>query len=456
MGPESSSDVSVGFPYLVENLKSGGGLMGLVLALLAAILPGCVKQNQPHAGKKNMEQNPEENSEFKSDLEPPSEVTPTVFAKWRDARRGQRQAESQNNPYWTWLLQSKTSAYFANQHFGGPSSYGEDGSPVWEASRFGQSRTELADGRQILIGGEHEDFYDPDFFIYNDVIICHPDGTIDFLGYPTDAFPPTDFHSATLIDHKIILIGNLSYVDDRKPDTTQILIVDTETWKVSEQASSGDLPGWIHDHSAELAEDNKSILITGGNIYPADDELPIIENIDDWRLNVEDWSWERLTERNWPLFEITRTDGERNKIWEIRQVEFELRYGDHPELLAGYKKLTQDTDPKTIKKLQAATKFRLPKNTKALDALYHPDNIPHQRIPERETDEDEEDDLSEFGVTRIDVQGTNVRYKEDSHNFMMTIEGDLAKETIDALVEDLVGKLSRVEGVEYQAKRIRG
>ena len=212
-----------------------------------------------------------------------------------------------------------------------------------------------------------------------------------------------------------------------------------------------------YGHRAELAEDKKSILITGGEIYPADEELPIIENIDDWRLNVEDWRWERLTERNWPLFEITRTDGERNKIWEIRQVEFGLRYGDHPELLADYKKLTQVTDAKTIEKLQAATKFRLPNDTKALDTLYHPENIPHQQIPEQEIDEDEEDgDLSEFGVTRIDVQGTPVRYKEESHNFMMTIEGDLAKETIDALVEDLVCKLSRVEGVEYQAKRIRG
>ena len=43
--------------------------------------------------------------------------------------------------------------------------------PVWCFSRFGTSLTELPDGRFVQIGGEHEDFYDPDFCIYNDVTV---------------------------------------------------------------------------------------------------------------------------------------------------------------------------------------------------------------------------------------------------------------------------------------------
>jgi hypothetical protein len=38
----------------------------------------------------------------------------------------------------------------------------EDG-PIWTFDRMGATRNELPDGRLICIGGEHEDFYDPDF-----------------------------------------------------------------------------------------------------------------------------------------------------------------------------------------------------------------------------------------------------------------------------------------------------
>ncbi|HKJ63528.1 MAG TPA: hypothetical protein VKA94_16275, partial [Hyphomicrobiales bacterium] len=39
--------------------------------------------------------------------------------------------------------------------------------PFWSWERFGQSSTPLADGRIIHVAGEHEDYYDPDFCIYN-------------------------------------------------------------------------------------------------------------------------------------------------------------------------------------------------------------------------------------------------------------------------------------------------
>jgi hypothetical protein len=41
------------------------------------------------------------------------------------------------------------------------------------------SLTLLPDGRAIQIGGEHEDYYDPDFCIYNDVFVHEPDRSID-------------------------------------------------------------------------------------------------------------------------------------------------------------------------------------------------------------------------------------------------------------------------------------
>ena len=69
----------------------------------------------------------------------------------------------------------------------------------------------------VFIAGEHKDHYDPDFYIYNDVVVQHPDGRIDIFGYPREIFPPTDFHSATLVGDRIVLIGNLGYPNKRKP-----------------------------------------------------------------------------------------------------------------------------------------------------------------------------------------------------------------------------------------------
>ena len=72
--------------------------------------------------------------------------------------------------------------------------------PVWCFDRFGQSMTILPDGRRIFIAGEHEDWYDPDFFIYNDVVVISTNGDIEHIfGYPIEVFPPTDFHAAAYV-----------------------------------------------------------------------------------------------------------------------------------------------------------------------------------------------------------------------------------------------------------------
>ena len=330
-----------------------------------------------------------------------------------------------NNPLWHWLVESDTTAYFTNEHFDGPSSY--DGNPLWESQRFGQSITTLPDGREILIAGEHEDYYDPDFFIYNDIIIRHPDGRIDFLAYPVDIFPPTDFHSATLIGEKIIVVGNLGYPDDRKPGTIQILIVDTNTWKISIQSSAGDSPGWIHEHEATLSQDQNSITISGGSIVPEDLEKPIIENIDDWQLQLEDWRWERLTERNWTIFEIKRVDGKRNQLWELRQG------------------LWEQQNPGMLRRKQD---YPIPDDPSLLETLYSPELIPHRPIPENEEEE-------EYNVHRIEIEGICVRYVEDHFNIMVTVEGDLSPEMVTAVLDDLISKLSKLEETEYHQVQCR-
>jgi hypothetical protein len=47
------------------------------------------------------------------------------------------------------------------------------GGPVWCSDRIFGTETTLSDGQVVQIGGEYEDEYDPDFVVYNDVIVYH-------------------------------------------------------------------------------------------------------------------------------------------------------------------------------------------------------------------------------------------------------------------------------------------
>jgi hypothetical protein len=226
----------------------------------------------------------------------PDDITTEMFLKWRAPVRGTANPQPMTHPVWKWLVESRLSAYQANELFHGPS----DG-PGWCFARYGQSATTLPDGRTLLIAGEHEDYYDPDFFIYNDVVVVSPNGGIEILGYPLGIFPPTDFHSATLVDGQLVLVGNLGYSNERRKGVTQVLTLGLDRLQVRPVQTDGVGPGWIHEHSARLEGDGKSIVISGGKVDPRD-ETSLVENIDDWRLCLADWRWERLTKRSWPRF----------------------------------------------------------------------------------------------------------------------------------------------------------
>ena len=149
-----------------------------------------------------------------------------------------------------------------------------------------RSRSALPDSREVLIAGEHEDYYDPDFYIYSDVVVRHPDGRLEIFGYPKEVFPPTDFHSATLFDDHILLIGSLGYIQSRKEGETQVLRLNLGDFSVEPVATTGDNPGWIHRHKAAL--EGGKIAVTGGKLEPG-----YRDNTETFTLDLTTWEWSR-------------------------------------------------------------------------------------------------------------------------------------------------------------------
>jgi hypothetical protein len=128
----------------------------------------------------------------------------------------------------------------------------ENETKIWTWRRFGQTCDELPDGRRIYIGGEHEDWYvaashafcfpdrahtylryDPMFFIFNDVVVYDPQSqSYDLYRYPVNIFPPTDFHTATLLGDSIWIIGGLGYSKDRG-NVTPVYRLDVNTLTIN-------------------------------------------------------------------------------------------------------------------------------------------------------------------------------------------------------------------------------
>lgn len=215
-------------------------------------------------------------------VEKPS-ITQEEFVAWRSPRLGRANPTDLTNALWVWMVRTRVNAYQGNQAWGGPSPF-ETG-PMWCFDRFGQSTTLLPDGRTLHIAGEHEDSYDPDFFIYNDVVVAGPDGSITICGYPKDAFPPTDFHTATLAGERIVLIGSLGYPADRVIGKTQVLELALGTLAVRAVETHGDAPGWLHRHTAGLSDAGDAVIVSGGQVHHRADQ-DLWENVDDWALDL--------------------------------------------------------------------------------------------------------------------------------------------------------------------------
>lgn len=238
-----------------------------------------------------------------SDADQVAEIGEALYHTQKEARRGQYNPEDMDLAFWKFMVRNRWSAFRAKASFDTAfqrdlaqldqemelqpvqvrnqstdekiSATREDklppykeSDPVWSFERFGISCTRMPDGRTIYIGGEHEDWYDPDYYVYNDVIVIDSDLNVQIYGYPYTVFRPTDSHSATLVkDESIYIIGNLGYAGTREPGITPVYRLDCQSFQIETIATTGQNPGWIFRHAAEYVATHHAIKVTQGNVF---------------------------------------------------------------------------------------------------------------------------------------------------------------------------------------------
>lgn len=169
----------------------------------------------------------------------------------------------------------------------------EQGYPIWCYRRFGKSINRLPDGRFIEIAGEHEDFYDLNFCIYNDVIVHDGQGRCEIYAYPREVFPPTDSHSATLVGDFIYIIGNIGYGPDRRPGYTPVYRLNIHSYRIEAVETKGDMPGWINRHEARLVAEDRIRIFGGRCAVRESGNLGFVDNQGVFELDLKTLIWRK-------------------------------------------------------------------------------------------------------------------------------------------------------------------
>ena len=235
-----------------------------------------------------------------------TDLTPEEYFAQREPRFGEANPERMDVPFWQFMVRSGWPAWAARMKFDRACQeymaavsevmppfeelqkmsaeeqaalsariprYKYNG-PTWCFSRFGQSETALPDGSRVLIAGEHEDWYDPDFHIYNDVVVIRPgkepgkkpDNEIEIYGYPREVFRPTDFHSATLVGDAIYIVGGLGYWGTQTLGTTPVLRLDLKTFAIVPVPTAATCPAGSTSTRPTYVPERNAIRVRGGKV----------------------------------------------------------------------------------------------------------------------------------------------------------------------------------------------
>lgn len=348
--------------------------------------------------------------------EPPPDLSRGEFLAWRSPRRVSHNPTRLDNPLWHWLVRTRWSAYQANEKLRGPSAF--NAGPMWCFARYGMSQTLLPDCRVVHVGGEHEDHYDPDFCIYNDVTVIGPAGEIAVHGYPESEFPPTDFHTATLVGDSIVIIGCLGHPGQRVVGATPVFQLVLDTMRILRVDTCGSAPGWIREHTAALSDSGCEIVVRDGEVWRGDDRS-MAENIDTWSLDLATARWTRQSALDWQRWTMLRVDRKPNRLWDLRQ---ELWHREHAwSGLESYWKFSDEPD------------------FAALAALYTPADGARSAK-----------EGPEYNDYRVVVDGITLRFKEERFLVQAMVEGRLSDDRLAALQRRTLRLLERLDASEWE------
>ena len=354
------------------------------------------------------------------DAEP--RVSREDYLAGKHRRFGSQNPELFDNPFWMAMVRSGGSGWQASEKFADSNAY--ERPPVWSYQRFGRTTTVLDDGRIVEIGGEHEDHYDPDFCIYNDVTVFSPDGAIRIFGYPEHVFRPTDFHTATRVGDVVLIVGCLGYPEGRQFGRTPVYRLNLKTFEVEEVETGGDHPGWIHGHKARL-EGHSRVIVSGGHIERSLNK-PFHENIDEWALDLATWVWTRTTDRAWPQWTFVRADGKPNHLWEIRQALWSRDANWKSDFRKDMQRLTESLGHEP--------------DVDAVGLIYCVDGLTSNgptRKPEGQ-------------IRRVCVDGVAIRLEEGRWGIHGMAEGELPEVKLKAFQRAVLENLARIEGAVWQ------
>jgi hypothetical protein len=321
-------------------------------------------------------------------------ITREIFAQQCKRRFGTANPERMRLDCWEWMVRRGEDPFGVREEFDLERDGLHDG-PDWCFVRFGMSRTFMPDGRIICVAGEHEDYYDPDYCVYNDVIVLRPApgeagvtleaGTVEIYGYPESVFPPTDFHSATLVNGTIFLIGQLGYDGTRTEGVTPVLVLDTATYRIEGVPTTGPCPGWIYEHHASYDTTRHAITVRGGklNVEGAKTETP---HLAAHRLYLADLRWELIAERETHSRFVIETEDD----------------------------LGPDIDWEEA-------------------SMFLPKNVPHGVIEPR---------MGGVMIYGLDVQGVRIVFEVYYSVIRVLVEGDLRSELVRAVLDEVTENLN--------------
>jgi hypothetical protein len=109
-------------------------------------------------------------------------------------------------------------------------------------------------------------------------------------------FPPTDFHTATLVSNGIYVIGCLGYAAAREGAQTPVYRLDLDTMRIESVPCTGESPGHFYCHRADAISPTE-IRVWGGKRECAAEPKNVHEdNHHAYVLDLERQQWRRVTD----------------------------------------------------------------------------------------------------------------------------------------------------------------